>query len=140
VLIYCFLSPQALNGKNMGILPKSGRCKKIIRVVKELLLDWFNNFFVREVGWYLKSKNLVFHPILLLDNATGNVQYLGFFHSNIQVEHLDKNTNKSFLQLLDKQSLQNWRALTLTEPCMVSWMQVTRKPFLVSVNARNSTA
>lgn len=84
VLIYCFLSPQALNGKNMGILPKSGRCKKIIRVVKELLLDWFNNFFVREVGWYLKSKNLVFHPILLLDNATGNVQYLGFFHSNIK--------------------------------------------------------
>jgi hypothetical protein len=107
VLIYCFLSPQALNGKSTGSFPKSGRYNKIVQVVKELLVDWFNNFFVREVGWYLKSKNLVLHPFLLLDNAPGNMQYLGFFHPNIQVERLDKNPNKSFLQMLDKESLQN---------------------------------
>jgi hypothetical protein len=39
VVIYCFLSPQDLNGKNMGNLPKSGRYNKKMLVVKELLVD-----------------------------------------------------------------------------------------------------
>jgi hypothetical protein len=39
VLIYCFLSPQALNGKNMGNLPKSGRYNMKMWVVRELLVD-----------------------------------------------------------------------------------------------------
>jgi hypothetical protein len=39
VLIYCFLSPQALNRKNMDYLPESGRYNMKMWVVRELLVD-----------------------------------------------------------------------------------------------------
>ena len=102
MLIYWSLSPQALNAKNVDNLPKSGRSNKKIWVVKELLVGLFNNFFVREIGWYLKCKNIAFHPLLLFDDVPWNTQDLGFIHPTIQVECLAKNTTRSYLQLLEK--------------------------------------
>jgi len=110
------VSPEALSGKNMGNLWKSGRYNKKLQMVKELLVDWVNNFFVHEVGWYLKSKNLAFHPLLLFDNAPGNVQDLSFFHPTIQVKCLAKNTNRSFVQLLDKGTITKWKS------CYTHWI------------------
>jgi len=40
---------------------------------------------------YLKFKNLESKILLVLGNAPGHLQYLGFAHQNIQVEDLPKN-------------------------------------------------
>lgn len=52
---------------------------------QELFIDWFNNFFIKEVDGYLKSINLEFKILLLIDNAPGHPLSLRLEHPTVEV-------------------------------------------------------
>jgi hypothetical protein len=85
--------------------------------MKQLLQDWFNSCFVHEVEWYLKSKKLALLGLIVLESA-------GFYSCP---------------------SKQPYRLSPRKPPhhCSHSaalWMQASRRPLLVSVNAGNHIA
>jgi hypothetical protein len=92
MLLYDFLCPQALKGKNKSHLSAFGALNRKTWVTKQVLQDWINTCFFQKTEWYLKSKNPAFKVRLVHD--------LGLTHSNTRAVYLPTNTT-SLLQLVN---------------------------------------
>jgi hypothetical protein len=52
---------------------------------KAVVAGLVQQLLFHDVEWYLKSKNLTFYLLLILDNAPAPMQDLGLVNPNIQV-------------------------------------------------------
>lgn len=101
LVLYKSLKPRAFKKKNVspedigiswGANSKAWMTQRRCRI-------WFDETFVPEVEEYLKSKNIYFKALLILDNASGHP--LDLKHSNVTVTFLPPNTT-SVLQPQDQ--------------------------------------
>uniref|UniRef100_A0A2A4JVK0 HTH CENPB-type domain-containing protein n=1 Tax=Heliothis virescens TaxID=7102 RepID=A0A2A4JVK0_HELVI len=108
LMLYRCLNPRALQNQNKDNLPVFWRADKKAWVTSAVFCDWFRNCFVPEVETYLKSKNLDFKAVLVLDNAPGHPRELGTMHPNIKVTFLPPNTT-ALLQPMDQGIIQAFK-------------------------------
>ncbi|XP_054085243.1 tigger transposable element-derived protein 1-like [Zeugodacus cucurbitae] len=79
-------------------LPVHWMANKKAWVTASLFKDWFLNHFVPEVREYLRSKQLDFKVLLVIDNAPGHPD---ISHKNVKIMFLPPNTT-SLIQPLDQ--------------------------------------
>ena len=108
LMLYRSLNPRALKNQNKDNLPVFWRANKKAWVTSAIFCDWFRNCFVSEVETYLKSKNLDYKALLVLDNAPGHPRELETMHPNIKVTFLPPNTT-ALLQPMDQGIIQAFK-------------------------------
>ncbi|XP_071055115.1 tigger transposable element-derived protein 1-like [Onthophagus taurus] len=102
MLVYRAANPRALKNKDKDALPVYWRANAKAWMTSHIFVEWYKECFVKEVERYLKSKNLSFRVLLILDNATSHpVDVLKFGHPCVEVVFLPPNTT-SLLQPLDQ--------------------------------------
>ncbi|XP_054089838.1 tigger transposable element-derived protein 1-like [Zeugodacus cucurbitae] len=92
------LNPRALKGIDKTKLPVHWMANKKAWVTASLFKDWFLNHFVPEVREYLRSKQLDFKVLLVIDNTPGHPD---ISHKNVKIMFLPPNTT-SLIQPLDQ--------------------------------------
>ncbi|XP_054084416.1 tigger transposable element-derived protein 1-like [Zeugodacus cucurbitae] len=92
------LNPRALKGIDKTKLPVHWMANKNPWVTASLFKDLFLNHFVPEVREYLRSKQLVFKVLLVIDNTPGHPD---ISHKNVKIMFLPPNTT-SLIQPLDQ--------------------------------------
>ena len=100
------LSPQAIKAKNIRPVSVFLSGNRKAQLMKQFLLHFFNICFVHEVQLHLKSKNITFEVLCVLDNFSRASADLGLPHSNIQIS---KNTT-SLLQLLNQGNIMFFKS------------------------------
>ncbi|CAM1327229.1 Uncharacterised protein at_DN1968 [Pycnogonum litorale] len=108
MLVYRSLKHRALKGINNNSLPVYWRSNRKAWVTKSLFEDWFVNCFCPEIEKYLKSQNLAFKVLLILDNAPGHPTALGDLCENVKIRFLPPNT--SLLQPMDQGVISSFKS------------------------------
>lgn len=86
------------SGINKTKFPLHWITNKKVRVTASLFKDWFLNYFVPDVREYLRSKQLDFKVLLLIDNAPGHPNIL---HENVMLTFLPLNTTSLMTTLYE---------------------------------------
>ncbi|XP_045104158.1 tigger transposable element-derived protein 1-like [Portunus trituberculatus] len=111
-LVYQAENPRALKGIWKSQLPVILKANKKAWVTLAVFEDWFINYFVPSVEWYLASKGIPFKVLLVLDNAPGHPAHLGDFNPNVKVVYLPPNTT-ALLQPMDQGVIASFKAYYL---------------------------
>ncbi|XP_045132195.1 tigger transposable element-derived protein 1-like [Portunus trituberculatus] len=112
LLVYQAENPRALKGIWKSQLPVIWKANKKAWVTLAVFEDWFINYFVPRVEWYLASKGIPFKVLLVLDNAPGHPAHLGDFNPNVKVVYLPPNTT-ALLQPMDQGVIASFKAYYL---------------------------
>ena len=111
LLIYRSLNPRAFKGFSQHALPVFWRSNKKAWMTKTMFEDWFKNCFLPDVEKYLKSVNLDFKVLLILDNAPGHPTALGDLCDKVKIIFLPPNTSQ--IQPMDQGVIATFKAYYL---------------------------
>lgn len=108
--IHKSLNPRAFKNLDRAKFPVFWRANKKAWMTAVLFREWFDDMFVPEVEAYLKTKNLSFKVLLLVDNATCHPDDI--IHPNVKVVFLPANTT-SLIQPMDQGIIATFKAVQL---------------------------
>lgn len=112
---------------NKTKLPVYWTANKKAWVTTKIFEDWFQNIFAKESETYIKSKNLDFKILLLVDNAPCHPKNLE--HANIKVLFLPPNTT-SLLQPLDQGIISTFKSYYIKKSLKLILDLIEEKPNL----------
>ncbi|XP_058793047.1 tigger transposable element-derived protein 1-like [Phymastichus coffea] len=112
LLVYKSENPRALKGKRKDHLPVFWQFNKKAWVTGTIMEDWISKSFMPEVQSFLKTENLDFKVLLLMDNAPSHPKNLSDAHPNLEVLFLPPNTT-SLLQPMDQTVISTFKAYYL---------------------------